>query len=72
MLDIIHILQLIVVILMTIAIYVLWNGNISPIEHCGAHDIEADHLISLIERNQEDLLIDLTAEQKLLLQKYID
>ena len=50
----------------------LWNGNVYPAERCGAHDREAKHLSSLIERNRESLLLELTAEQKLLFQKYID
>ena len=57
---------------MTNAIFELWNGNIAPVEHCGAHDREANHLSSLIERNREALLVLLTPEQRLLFQKYID
>ena len=60
------------VIFMTTAICELWNGNIAPVEHCGAHDEVANLLSSMIERNRESLLIELTAEQKLLFQKYID
>jgi len=50
----------------------LWNGNIYPAERCGAHDREANHLSSLIARTRESLLAELTAEQKLLFQEYID
>lgn len=50
----------------------LWYGNIAPCEHCGSHDPEANHLISLIERNREALCENLTAEQKETFQKYID
>ena len=50
----------------------LWNGNIAPCEHCGAHDPEVNHLIGLIERNREHLCEGLTAAQKETLQKYID
>lgn len=50
----------------------LWNGNIAPCEHCGAHDKEANELIRLMERHREMLLSGLTELQKELLQKYID
>lgn len=50
----------------------LWNGNIAPCEHCGARDSEANHLISLMERNRESLLEGLTAAQIEIFQKYID
>lgn len=57
---------------MTNAICELWNGNIAPVEHCGAHDREANYLSSLTERERESLLVELTEEQRLLFQKYID
>lgn len=60
------------VILVTTTILELWNGNIAPVEHCGAHDTEANHLSCLIERNRESLWGELTADQKALFQKYID
>ena len=50
----------------------LWNGNIAPGEHCGAHDTQANKLICLMERNREKLNAGLTEVQKKLLQKYID
>ena len=50
----------------------LWNGNIAPCEHCGAHDSEANHLVFLMERNRETLKKGLTAVQMELFQKYID
>lgn len=50
----------------------LWNGNIAPCEHCGAHDPEANYLVSLMERNRETLREGLTAAQIELFQKYID
>lgn len=50
----------------------LWNGNIAPCEHCGAHDSEANHLVSLMERNRETLREGLTASQIEMFQKYID
>lgn len=57
---------------MTQTIADLWNGNIAPCEHCGAHDPEANHLISLIERNREELCSGLTEAQKEIFQKYAD
>lgn len=50
----------------------LWNGNIAPCEHCGAHDSEVNHLVSLMERNRETLREGLTAAQIEMFQKYID
>jgi len=50
----------------------LWNGNIAPCEHCGAHDSEVNHLIGLMERNRETLREGLTAVQMEIFQKYID
>ena len=57
---------------MTQTIKDLWNGNLAPGEHCGAHDVEANQLIGLMERNREDLSKGLTAAQSELFQKYID
>ena len=57
---------------MTQTITDLWNGNIAPCEHCGAHDMEANHLICLIERNREALSGSLTAAQMEVFQKYMD
>lgn len=50
----------------------LWNGDIAPCEHCGSHDAKANQLISLMERNRENLLGTLSDVQKETLQKYID
>lgn len=50
----------------------LWNGNIAPCEHCGAHDPEVNQLISLIEQNRENLSRGLTEAQMETFQKYID
>ena len=50
----------------------LWNGNIAPCEHCGAHDLEANRLIRLMEQNREALRSGLTAAQVEVFQKYID
>ena len=50
----------------------LWNGNIAPCEHCGAHDPEVNQLICLLERNRENLNSGLTEPQKETFQKYID
>lgn len=50
----------------------LWNGNIAPCEHCGAHDPEVNQLISLIEQNRENLSRGLMEAQTETFQKYID
>ena len=50
----------------------LWYGNITPCEHCGCHDPEANHLIKLMERNREVLREELTDVQRETFQKYID
>ena len=50
----------------------LWNGKITPFEHCGTHDSEATHLLGLMERNREALREGLTASQMEIFQKYID
>ena len=50
----------------------LWNGNIAPCENCGAYDPEINKLITLCERNCENLRKNLTPEQEETLQKYID
>ena len=50
----------------------LWNGNIAPCEHCGAHDSDMNHLIGLMERNREALREGLTVAQMEIFQKYID
>lgn len=50
----------------------LWNGNIAPCEHCGAHDPQSNQLIRLIERNREALRQGLTADQLVTLEKFID
>lgn len=49
----------------------LWYGNLSPCEHCGVRDQEADHLLSLMERNREALCDGLTEHQRTSLEKYI-
>ena len=50
----------------------LWNGNIAPCEHCGAHDPEVNKLIGQMERNREILIKGLTAAQTETFQKFID
>ena len=54
------------------AILDLWNGNIAPCEHCGSHDAELNHLLSLMERNKNDLCRTITPQQKEILDKYTD
>ena len=50
----------------------IWNGNIAPWEHCGAHDPTANELIGLMAQNREKLCQGLTEAQMGLYQKYID
>ena len=57
---------------MTQTIIDLWNGNIAPCEHCGAHDPVISNLLSLIERNREKLSKGLTETQMETFQKYMD
>lgn len=50
----------------------LWNGNIAPVERCGAHDPELNELLRLMERHRDSLNSGFTAAQKEIYQKYID
>ncbi|MBR2047435.1 MAG: hypothetical protein IJ960_02455 [Oscillospiraceae bacterium] len=50
----------------------LWNGEIAPSEHCGAHDPVLNKLIILRQRNMEKLSGSLTDAQKEVFVKYID
>ena len=57
---------------MTQTILDLWNGNIAPVDRCGARDPEANRLIRQIEQSREHLGEGLTAAQKEIFQKYLD
>jgi len=57
---------------MTQTIADLWNGNIAPCEHCGAHNPAINNLLGLMERNRENLSNGLTEAQMEVFQKYID
>ena len=50
----------------------LWNGNIAPCEHCGAHDPELNRILLILERNRNTLCTGLTDAQKEYFQKYCD
>ena len=50
----------------------LWNGNIAPCEHCGAHDPEANQMTVLLDRHYDGLREGLTAAQRETLQNYAD
>lgn len=50
----------------------LWNGNVTPCEHCGSHDPDVNRMIGFIERNRDALYEGLTAAQKETFQKFID
>ena len=49
----------------------LWNGNIAPVEHCGAYNPEINRLHALIERNRENLSKGLSDAQMEVFQKYV-
>lgn len=53
------------------AITELWYGSIRPCERCGGHDSELLQLLSLMERNREELCGGLTEKQRATLDKYI-
>lgn len=48
----------------------LWNGNIAPCEHCGAHDMQANGLFAAMNRSFDALSAGLSEEQKELLRGY--
>ena len=50
----------------------LWNGNIAPVEHCGAGDTAANRLHSQMEKAAEDLSRGLTDGQKEAFDKYAE
>ena len=56
---------------MTRTIMDLWNGNLTPGEHCGEHDPEVNSLIDLMRQNRESLCSGLTGAQMEVFQKYI-
>ena len=47
----------------------LWNGELAPLEACGAKDPQIDELVQLIERNKADLLKELDDSQRETLHK---
>ena len=57
---------------MTRTIEALWNGDLAFCEHCGAHDSEANRLIRETAKNRDALLAQLSQEQQMLLQSYVD
>lgn len=50
----------------------LWRSNLAPCDHCGSHDPELNHLVSLMERSREDLSKISTPQQRDIFEKYID
>ena len=50
----------------------LWNGNITPCEHCGFRDPRLNQLLQLREKHFAALRQVLTPEQNEDFQKYID
>ena len=57
---------------MTPTINELWNGNISPAEHCGDNDLLISELHSLMEKNRKNLSSGLSVSQMEIFQKYMD
>ena len=50
----------------------LWNGNIAPCEHCGAHDPVLNELSMQIENHREALRRAMTEEQRELFRTFLD
>ena len=50
----------------------LWNGNLAPVEHCGARDPMVREQVSRIERHRETLGRGLTQAQAETFQKYME
>ena len=48
----------------------LWNGNLCPVENCGANDPEIENLVRLIEKNRDKLDKALDETQKKAFLKY--
>ena len=57
---------------MTNTIEALWNGDLAFVEHCGAHDAEANTLVRKLEKSRSALLPGLEASQQNQFQQYID
>lgn len=57
---------------MTQTIEQLWNGSLAPCEKSGAGDSQIKELFSRMRRNREDLMKEITLEQKDIFQKYVD
>ena len=52
------------------AISDLWNGNIAPCEHCGAHDSMVNVLYTKMRQGREALEAELTVQQKSNFERY--
>ena len=50
----------------------LWNGDIAPVERCGAYDREANLLALKMEQLQTKLEAGMTAEEKEVFQKFVN
>lgn len=50
----------------------LWKGNLAPCEYCGSRDPQLEQILTLMERNRENLCSSLNPEQAEVFQKYVD
>ncbi len=50
----------------------LWKGELAFIEHCGAHDAQANRLLGLMTNSRDSLWEGLTEAQRALFQTDID
>lgn len=50
----------------------LWNGNLSPADHCGSHNRELNELVSLLDRHHTALCRKISADDQVVLEKYVD
>ena len=57
---------------MTYTISDLWNGNIAPCEHCGAHDERANQLYCTMQQQKAQLCDCMSPAQNLVFQEYLD
>ena len=57
---------------MTQTIEALWNGELAFVEHCGAHDQQANQLVRELGKSRDSLLEQMSQPQRELLERYVD
>ena len=57
---------------MTKTISQLWGGNLNPVMHLGANNIEIGKMEKLMSDNFSKLKTNINDEQKAILEKYLD